>query len=167
MRIFKLLYAIKKLLLHEQRQQYKMLLRCFKLVFNKYTLVRLLIYFKITFYPKQSIDNTLLMQTEPSTPQDHKTVHDHLKHRSRKVLLCKGLKPVTIQFYTNRCHTRTITPTISLPNPAPIAATLAARRSHGSQLDPHYAISPKCVQYSFSRCYYLYKELVFRSRLQK
>jgi transposase len=44
--------------------------------------------------------------TEPSTPQDHKTVHDHLKHRSRKVLLCKGLKPVMIQFYTNRCHTR-------------------------------------------------------------
>jgi hypothetical protein len=48
------------------------------------------------------------MQTEHSTHQDRKTVHDHLKYRSLKVLLYQGFKPVVIQFYTNRCRTRTL-----------------------------------------------------------
>lgn len=43
-----------------------MLLHYFKLVFDKYNLARLLVYFKIAFHLKQSIGNTLLMQTEPS-----------------------------------------------------------------------------------------------------
>jgi hypothetical protein len=47
------------------------------------------------------------MQTEPSTPQHHKTVHDHLKYRFLKVLMYKGFKLIVIQFYTNRCRTRT------------------------------------------------------------
>ena len=84
-----------------------MLLRCFKLVFNKYTLARLIVYFKIAFYPKQSIENTLSMQTELSIHQDSKTGSRPFEVSIFESAAIQRLKkPVVIQFCTNRCHTR-------------------------------------------------------------
>ena len=55
------------------------------------------------------VDNTLLMQTEPSIHQYRKTVHDPWKYRLLKLPLFNSLKPVMIEFCTNRRHTRTCT----------------------------------------------------------